>query len=173
MIVFTPKNSFAAEEAFDHFMKQVVLKNVVNNDDCHVNTTKGLEKKGKCDKSKSKSCCGKKEKSSDESPVSHQVVFEKKPIHHEDTSDAAKVCLDVAGFKVDDIDVKVDEDHIVSITAERRNRLGDVFKIHRRFRLDKNVADLENIDANITDGILEVVVKKKINVGPRVIKIST
>ena len=32
--------------------------------------------------------------------------------------------------------------------------------------------DIQNIDANITDGVLEVVVQKKTNVGPRIIKIS-
>merc|ERR1739845_288434 len=69
----------------------------------------------------------------------------------------------------------VDDDYVVTITGERTNELGDVFKIDRRFRLDKKTADVDQIDANITDdgNILEVVVKKKVKAGPRVIKIST
>merc|ERR1712232_589792 len=172
MILLTPQKSFTADEAFDHFIKRIVLKNMHNNG-CHVNTTvKGKEQEEKCGKAKPK-CCSKKKSESDGSPVSRRVVFETKPIHHEDTAEAAKVSLDVAGFTPSSIDVQVDEDRIVSITAERSNRLGDVFKIHRRFHLDKKTADVENIDANITDGVLEVVVRKKTHVGPRVIKIST
>merc|ERR1712224_447769 len=59
-------------------------------------------------------------------------------------------------------------------SGERINKLGDVFKINRKFRLDKKTAEVNQIDANITDeGVLEVIVKKKLKVGPRVIKIST
>merc|ERR1712183_950287 len=115
-------------------------------------------------------CCNKKKYASDRSTVSRRVVFENKPIRHEDTAEATKVSLDVAGFTPSSIGVQVEEDHIVSIRAERSNRLGDVFKIHHRFLLDKKSVDVENIDANITDGILEVVVKKKTNVGPRVFR---
>merc|ERR1712211_120005 len=105
--------------------------------------------------------------------MGNNVVYEKKPMHHEDNDEFAKVSFDVEGFTDNDITVQVDEDFIVSITGERSNKLGDVFKIDRRFRLDKKTADVNHIDASITDGVLEVVVKKKAKVGPRVIKIST
>merc|ERR1739845_99213 len=87
----------------------------------------------------------------------------------------AKVSFDVAGFTDSDINVQVDDDYVVTITGERTNELGDVFKIDRRFRLDKKTADVDQIDANITDdgNILEVVVKKKAKAGPRVIRVST
>merc|ERR1711959_136482 len=96
-------------------------------------------------------------------------------MHHEDTSQYAKVSFDVAGFTDSDINVQVDDDYVVTITGERTNKLGDIFRVDRKFRLDKRTADVDQIDANITDdgSILEVVVKKKVKAGPRVIKIST
>jgi hypothetical protein len=98
--------------------------------------------------------------------------LERNPIHHEDTSEAATVSLDVAGFTIDDISIQV-EDHIVCISAERKNKLGDVFHVHRRFRLDERTADEEGICATITDGVLQIAVRKKTNAGPRVIPISS
>merc|ERR1712124_97229 len=77
---------------------------------------------------------------------------------------------------------EIDEEYIVTITGERTNALGDVFKIDRKFRLDKKTTDVDGIDANIinTDNegrgsILEVIVKKKVinKVGPRIIKVTT
>lgn len=103
---------------------------------------------------------------------SSRVVLERNPIHHEDTSETATVSLDVAGFTIDDIYVQV-EDHIVCISAKRKKKLGDVFHVHRRFRLDEKTADKEGICATITDGVLQIVVRKKKNTGPRVVPISS
>merc|ERR1712211_40106 len=57
-------------------------------------------------------------------------------------------------------------------------KLGDVYKINRRFHLDPETADVDKINANVADGVLEVTVqKKKIVVpdsnGPRRININT
>ena len=104
---------------------------------------------------------------------SSRVVLERNIIHHEDTSETATVSLDVAGgYTVDDINIQV-EDHVVCISAKRKNKLGDVFHVHRRFRLDEKTADEEGICATITDGVLQIVVQKKKNTGPRVIPISS
>merc|ERR1712211_227507 len=90
----------------------------------------------------------------------------------------------------DQIDIKVHENKkdndnddknngpFISIEAERKNKLGDVYKINRQFHLDPKTADVEKIDANVADGVLEVTVqKKKIVVpdsnGPRRIEITT
>merc|ERR1712008_55959 len=41
-----------------------------------------------------------------------------------------------------------------------------------RFRLDKNTGNVDDVTASIDDGILELTVPKKSNVGPRTIPIS-
>merc|ERR1712107_380209 len=74
---------------------------------------------------------------------------------------------------------KDNKGHYISIQAERKNKLGDVYKINRRFHLDPKSADVEKIEANVVDGVLEVTVqiKKPVYVavanGPRRIKITT
>merc|ERR1712224_1153889 len=135
----------------------------------------GDTKKKKCH-GKQHRCCGSNSNNNKKKPPCN-LVLEKKPMHHEDTAEYAKVSFDVVGFTDADINIQIDEennDSVVAITGERTNALGDVFRIDRKFRLDKKPADVDEIDATITaDGILEIVVKKKKKVGPRVIKITT
>jgi HSP20 family molecular chaperone IbpA len=150
MIFLTPQQSFSAHPAFDPRTRELVLKKMMHN--CQTNEVKSH-------------CLNKKDNLS-------RIILERNPIHHENTSEAATISLDVAGFTIDDIDIQV-EDHIVCISAERKNKLGDVFQVHRRFRLDEKTADEEGICATITDGVLQIVVQKKTNnAGPRVIPIS-
>merc|ERR1739848_880537 len=52
------------------------------------------------------------------------------------------------------------------------NKLGDVFVLDRSFRLDKTTVNVDGVTASIDDGILELTVPKKSNVGPRTIPIS-
>jgi len=101
-----------------------------------------------------------------------KVVEQRTPIHYdEETPEVAKMSLDVTGFAPEDIAVNV-EDFVVSINGERTNRLGDRFVLDRRFRLDKNTVNVDGVTASIDDGILELTVPKKSNVGPRTIPIS-
>jgi len=166
---------FPIDAIVNEVMNQVVLNNACfQKDDTTTNKKKchGHSVGKNCTKananSKKKHCCN--------------IVYEKKPMHHEDTAEYAKVSFDVAGFTDKDINVEIDEEYIVTITGERTNALGDVFKIDRKFRLDKKTTDVDRIDANIinTDNegggsILEVIVKKKVinKVGPRIIKVTT
>jgi HSP20 family protein len=100
------------------------------------------------------------------------VYVERTPIHQEETPDAATISLDVTGFTADNLTVQV-EDHVVSVSGRRANRLGDTYVIRRRFRVDKSTVDQEQIRAKLSDGVLEIVVPKKPVSGPRVIPIST
>ena len=145
MNFLTPQQSFPSDQAFSPSFREKFLKNNI--------------------KAKSYYLINPKDESS-------RVVLKRNPIHHEDTSETATVSLDVAGFTIDDIAIQV-EDHIVCISAKRKNKLGDVFHVHRRFRLDEKTADEEGICATITDGVLQIVVQKKKNTGPRVIPISS
>jgi HSP20 family molecular chaperone IbpA len=103
---------------------------------------------------------------------SQRLIAERAPIHFQETSEAATIALDVAGFSPNDIQVRM-EDFVVSIDAKRVNKLGDTYVIRRRFRVDKSTVLEDMVRANLSDHILEVVVPKKAKVGPRSIPIST
>merc|ERR1712014_179547 len=55
--------------------------------------------------------------------------------------------------------------------GQRTNRLGDVFVLDRKFRLDKATASVDGVTATFQDGILELTVPKKTVAGPRKIPI--
>merc|ERR1712188_190409 len=79
------------------------------------------------------------------------------------------------GFAPHQIKVSVD-DYVVSISGERRNKLGDLFVIDRKFRLDKKTALVDGVEASFDNddvaGILEIVVPKNVSAGPRTIPIA-
>merc|ERR1712224_860578 len=101
-----------------------------------------------------------------------KTIEQRTPIHYDDESPhVAKMSLDVAGFPSDNIDIHV-EDFVVSIKGERTNKLGDVFVLDRKFRLDKKTAIVDGVTASIEDGILELTVPKKFTAGPRKIPIT-
>merc|ERR1712176_74151 len=101
-----------------------------------------------------------------------KTIEQRTPIHYDDESPhVAKMSLDVTGFPSEDIDINVEE-FVVSIKGERTNKLGDVFVLDRRFRLDKKTAIVDGVTASIEDGILELTVPKKSIAGPRKIPIS-
>lgn len=100
-----------------------------------------------------------------------RVVMERTPIHQQETAEAATIALDVTGFTTDNLNIQVD-DHVVSVSGQRQNRLGDTYMIRRRFKVDKKTVDQEQIRASLSDGVLEIIVPKKPNAGPRAIPIS-
>jgi len=101
-----------------------------------------------------------------------KTIEQRTPIHYDDESPhVAKMSLDVTGFPSEDIDIHVEE-FVVSIKGERTNKLGDVFVLDRRFRLDKKTAIVDGVTASIENGILELTVPKKSIAGPRKIPIS-
>jgi len=100
-----------------------------------------------------------------------RTIEQKTPIHmHDETPDAARMSLDVTGFTPQNVTINV-EDNVVSIKGQRTNKLGDVFVLDRKFRLDKNTVIMEGVTAAFDDGILELTVPKKSISGPRMIPI--
>jgi HSP20 family molecular chaperone IbpA len=98
-------------------------------------------------------------------------VEQRTPIHMpEETPTAARMSLDVTGFDPQEISISI-ENHIVSIKGQRTNRLGDVFVLDRKFRLDKATASVDGVTATFQEGILELTVPKKTVAGPRKIPI--
>merc|ERR1739841_113105 len=63
------------------------------------------------------------------------------------------------------------DEYVVSIKGQRTWELGDVFCLDRRFRLDKNTANVDQVTAAFDDGILELTVPKKSVAGSRKIDI--
>merc|ERR1712124_12677 len=105
-----------------------------------------------------------------------RIVVQRTPIHMDDSNaEFAKMSLDVTGFAPHQIKVSVD-DYVVSIAGERRNKLGDLFVIDRKFRLDKKTALVDGVEASFDKddvaGILEIVVPKNVSAGPRTIPIA-
>jgi len=96
-------------------------------------------------------------------PTSRRIIEQRTPIHrHKETPDAAKMSLDVTGFAPEDITIQVRTNHVLSIQGKRTNKLGDVFVIDRRFRLNKNTTtSIEHVTTTLEDGILELTVTKK------------
>lgn len=100
-----------------------------------------------------------------------RTIEQKTPIHmHDETPDAARMSLDVTGFTPQNVTINV-EGNVVSIKGQRTNKLGDVFVLDRKFRLDKNTVIMEGVTAAFDDGILELTVPKKSISGPRMIPI--
>lgn len=122
--------------------------------------------------------CGDKKKSCESNNNSstrpgNRVILEKTPLHRNDNKEFTTLSMDVAGFVLDDIKIEL-EDHILTVLAERTNKLGDTFVARRRFVLDADVYDEENIAANLEeDGVLELKVTKKPEAKPRQIPIRT
>jgi len=120
-----------------------------------------------CGQAKSSlSCCRQQQ------PRVEHVFVQKSPIHYHEETKAAKMSLDVTGFSLDNLSIEVD-DYVVSISGKRTNKLGDIFSIQRRFRLDKNTADQDSVTATLEDGVLEIIVQKKAMIGPRKISIQS
>lgn len=93
------------------------------------------------------------------------------PIHmHEETPDAARMSLDVTGFQPEHVSIQVDN-HVVHIQGKRTNKLGDVFVLDRKFRLDKKTALVEGVTATFDEGVLELTVPKKPETKSRTIPI--
>lgn len=100
-----------------------------------------------------------------------EFVVEKSPLHCQETSEKTVLSIDVAGFTVDQLTVEIDSD-VLTVSGKRTNRLGDTFSTRRRFTLKANVYDTANVLANLTDGVLEVTIKKRPELKSRKIPIS-
>jgi HSP20 family protein len=86
--------------------------------------------------------------------------------------------VDLPGVRAADLDVTV-EGSEVQIAATRRTVSsvnGETTKkarIFRRFEIDTDSVDATKLTANLSDGVLLLVVPKKVKPGPRVVPITT
>lgn len=89
-----------------------------------------------------------------------KVVFEKTPLHRNETSEKTTISLDVAGFQPEHLKVEI-EDHVLMVSGKRTNKLGDTFVTHRRFALKTDIYDEDSVHADLEDGVLEVTIQKR------------
>ena len=98
-----------------------------------------------------------------------------------ETKDAIVVRLDLPGHKIDDIQLKVEND-VLTIEAERKPResKGETFhrserivgKTFRSFSLPANV-DAVRTEAAYVDGVLQITLPKREEAKPRTIQVKT
>lgn len=102
------------------------------------------------------------------SDQSHEVI---------DTPKEFRISVDVPGVKASDIQLSVKDD-VILMEAVRRRVSSDgstvkKVKITKSFRVDPQAVDLGNVTANLSDGVLVVLVPKATKPGPRTIAITT
>merc|ERR1712137_32508 len=98
------------------------------------------------------------------------------PVHKENIEDAKKMVLsfDLPGFHLDDIEIKFQpEDKTLVVNGTRTNRIGDTFVVDKSFVLDSKIFNTERIEADMSDGLLQISIEKNPKPTPRAINIST
>lgn len=114
----------------------------------------------KANTSNKKACCGGGDANKMNMKMASRFVVEKTPLHRDETSEKTSLSLDVAGFQLGQLTIEID-DHVLTISGERTNKLGDTFVTQRRFALQRGIYDEDNVSATLEDGVLEVTIAKK------------
>jgi len=92
--------------------------------------------------------------------MNSNTIVEKTPLHRNETSEKTTISLDVAGFGPEHLKVAI-EDHVLLVTGQRTNKLGDSFVTRRRFALKADTYDEDTVQAELEDGILQITIQKK------------
>merc|ERR1711915_237441 len=100
-----------------------------------------------------------------------RVVVEKSPLHREETDQKATISLDVSGFSIEQLKIEIDN-HVLTVSGQRTNKLGDTFVMRRRLALKADVYDEEAVEAQLEHGVLELTVPKIPIRGARFIPIT-
>jgi HSP20 family molecular chaperone IbpA len=89
-----------------------------------------------------------------------KAVIEKTPLHRHESSEKTMISLDVSGFQPEHLKVEID-DHVLMVSGQRTNKLGDTFVTRRRFALKTDIYDEDSVHADLEDGVLEITIQKK------------
>jgi HSP20 family molecular chaperone IbpA len=88
------------------------------------------------------------------------TYFQRPPVHREETYRSMSFAFDMPGFDVDDLKITV-EDHVLSFVGTRRNKFGDTLIVRRRVAINESLFDEQNIQADYSEGVLEITIPKK------------
>lgn len=100
-----------------------------------------------------------------------RTVIEKSPLHRQENDEKTTISVDVAGFSIEQLKIEI-EDHVLTLSGKRTNKLGDTFVTQRRFALKQDIYDEDSVEAHLEDGVLDLVVQKKAATRPRMIPIT-
>jgi HSP20 family molecular chaperone IbpA len=81
-------------------------------------------------------------------------------VHRSESEEATTLSIDVTGFSPSDLEVRL-EKHILTLHGTRKNRLGDIFVLHRQVALDVTIHNENAVEAHNDDGVLEITIAKK------------
>jgi HSP20 family molecular chaperone IbpA len=102
-----------------------------------------------------------------------RTIFQNTPFYLDENEKEATISVDIAGFDVSNIHIKMVVDNgFLQVSGERRNKLGDTFVFQRRFALDKALVKKDEIKANFSDSVLKITVPKREAPKPRLISIT-
>jgi hypothetical protein len=81
-------------------------------------------------------------------------------VHVSESEEATTLSVDVTGFSPSDLEVRL-EKHILTLHGTRKNRLGDIFVLHRQVALDEAIHDENAVEARNDNCVLEITIAKK------------
>jgi HSP20 family molecular chaperone IbpA len=81
-------------------------------------------------------------------------------VHRNESEKATTLSIDVTGFSLSDLEVRL-EKHILTLHGTRKNRIGDIFVLHRQVALDETIHNENAVEAHIDDCVLEITIAKK------------
>jgi HSP20 family molecular chaperone IbpA len=113
-----------------------------------------------------------KKEAQEETSGQSSTYLQRGPVQRRETEEDFTFAFDLPGFNVDDLQVSV-EDHVLSLFGKRQNKIGDTFVVRRSFALGKSGFDEDNIQANLSEGVLEITIPKKPEPKARLIHITT
>merc|ERR1712137_243187 len=82
----------------------------------------------------------------------------------DDSGDIVKLSLDIPGIKANDLNIKVEQEipkNVLVISGVRRFSENDTQSIVRKFSLCADSIDVNQMKANLSDGVLVITVPKK------------
>jgi HSP20 family molecular chaperone IbpA len=149
------------QQFFNHLLLEQQMKEALKN-----STNNTAEKEGEAVPED-------KKESQEETPRQSSTYYlQRGPVQRRETEEDFTFAFDLPGFKVDDLQVSV-EDHVLSLFGKRQNKIGDIFVVRRSFALGKSGFDEDDIQANLSEGVLEITIPKKPEPKPRLIQITT
>ena len=79
----------------------------------------------------------------------------------EETETSVKLQMDVAGFQLNQISVKLERVAVLAVSGARTNNFGHTIRFSHRFALDETSVDMNHLTASLSGGVLTISIPKK------------